>query len=224
MLLFIEGPRLSLTAAQGKIPIFTGTSPQFLPKPLPAVMLHHLHYGVNALHKERVEDLPWEGQHLRHQVLAHICVVLGPLHCVTSPLYRCQFLPSAIPISSRAAVAHQTSLCCSSTDKGTNPFRLQMWVITITLIRLTDDFSSGEPHINLSPSTCPSCTSGWCWCWTDKFWQTIFMKRQRLYPPHIVSISNSPREIQDLHPCLANQILKHIIRELSISFNIFIAF
>lgn len=59
---FTEEPRLSLTAVhlprEKHSPIFTGTSPQLLPKSLPAVMLHHLHFDVNALHKERVEELP----------------------------------------------------------------------------------------------------------------------------------------------------------------------
>lgn len=119
----------------------------------------------------RVDDLLWERQHLRHQVLVHICFVLVPPHSVTSPLYRWEFLPPAIPISSRAAVAHETSLFCPSTNKGTNPFRLQMWVVTITLIRLIDDFASseqsGEPYINLSPSPLPVVLVTGFWCWQD---------------------------------------------------------
>lgn len=58
----MEGPRLSLTAVhlprEKHSPLFTGTSPHLLPKPLPAVMRHHVRYDVNALHKERVEELP----------------------------------------------------------------------------------------------------------------------------------------------------------------------
>ena len=41
---------------------------------------------------------------------------LGPPHCVTCPLHRWWLLPSASPISNRAAVALQTSLHCPSTD------------------------------------------------------------------------------------------------------------
>ena len=79
MLLFTKGPGLSLTAVHlprdKNAPVLIHTSPQLLPKPLPAVMLHRLHYSVNALHKERGEELFWQGQQQRHQVLVHICLV-----------------------------------------------------------------------------------------------------------------------------------------------------
>lgn len=45
------------------------------PQLLHAVLLHCLHYGVNALHEARGGEIFWQGQQQRHQMLVHTCLV-----------------------------------------------------------------------------------------------------------------------------------------------------